>query len=46
MVLRSITCLDCVPKYTHRLNQDVNSFVETIRETYYEISFHIFTNNI
>ena len=35
MVLRSIFCLDC--EHTHRLNQDVNSFVETIRETYYEI---------
>ena len=34
MVLRSITCLDC--EHTLRLNQDANSFVETIRETYYE----------
>ena len=36
MVLRSMTCLDTFGlslKHTHRLNQDANSFVETIRNT-------------
>ena len=36
MVLRSMACLDTFGlslKHTHRLNQDANSFVETIRNT-------------
>ena len=32
-------------KQTHHLSQDANSFVETIREPYYEIAFHLFPNN-
>ena len=32
-------------KQTHHLSQEANSFVETVRETYYEIAFQFFHNN-